>query len=181
MTTTNTAIRVTPNPDGTPTIRWDMSVETADTVMTLLASAPRTDPSPDTTTLLDSLYRAVSEATDLATPNHAGCPDLWPDTAPMPLTEPAVLGSYTGDLLAVLIPGTPGPLDAVQTAVDVARQGGADLDPTDETLMAEVHPARWMVLNTCESTSHDFHPALAPHGPRTPGAVLITRVNLTHD
>lgn len=165
-------------PEGA-TIRWEMTVEEADELMTLLARVALSDHDPVATSLIDPLWHAVSVATDAAA-TYAGCEGLWPDAAPMSLTEPAVIGNDTGDLLAVLIPGQHAALDAIATALTVAREAGAIIDPTDESLVAEVQHPRWMVLNSCESDTHDFHPELAAHGPITPGAVLITRVDITH-
>lgn len=173
-------ITVVPDTDGTPRIRWDMPLEVADTVMTVLARAARTDPALLAAAPVDPLYRAISQVADRLAHTTPGCPGLWPDAAPMSLSEPAVLGCDTGDLLAVLIPGAVAPVTAISTALAVADEAGAPLDLTDETLHAEVWQARWMRLNTCESPLHDFHPELAAHGPATPGAVLITRVDLLH-
>lgn len=180
----STTITVHKDHTGNPRVVWDMDAEVADSIMTLmarecLARQRATESRVDPTALgfLDPLYAAVSAAYDLA--EHTGCPDLWPDAPAMPLAEPALLGSVTGDMLAVLVPGQTDPYQAVAIAVETARDGGYDIDAHDESLVAEVSPARWMVLNKCESTDHDFHPELAAHGPRTAGAVLVTRVDLT--
>lgn len=178
--TTSSIFTVVPTADGSPAVCWEMTAETADTVLTMLArSAQAGDPgAPE---LLDALYLAVSEATDFTLPVIEGCPGLWADAIPMALVEPAILGNDTGTLLSVLIPGRIDSIKAVTLAVEVANEGGAALSMSDVTLMADVHPERWMVLNTCESDQHDFHPELAAHGQRTTGAVLITRVDLSHD
>jgi hypothetical protein len=175
-------ITVISNPDGTPTIRWDMSVDSADQVLAMLGGVVHKFP--NSAAIVDPLYSAVSTAFDTTfgtAGTTIGCDGLWPDAAPLTLTEPAVIGDDTGDLLAVLIPGAPDALQAISLAVEVARESGADIDPTDTTLMAEVSRPRWMVLNSCESENHDFHPELALLGSRAPGAVLVTRVDLTHN
>lgn len=176
MPTTDFAVTVTADANTEPRVVLDLPVAVADHIMTLIA---RSVPSrPEDARLLNDLYRAVSHAIDATAPATAiGCPGLWPDAAPMQLTEPAVLGSNSGDILAVLIPGHPTNFSAVEIAASVAREAGVDVAPDDTTWTAEVWPPQWMILNTCEA-DHDFHPELAAHGPRTPGAVLITRVDL---
>lgn len=150
-----------------------LPVDLADRLMTLLARTSADNPAD--AALVDSLYRAVSSA---ITPSD-GCPGLWPDAAPYALTEPAVLGSTDTDFLAVLIPGSPTAWDAIDLAVEVARESGSDVTAGDPTWVAEVWAPHWMVLNTCESHGHDFHPELAAHGPRSTGAILVTRVDLS--
>lgn len=158
-----------------PTVLLELAIRDADTVMTRLA---RTGETPDT---VDTLYRAVSGEADRMVARFDGCFDFWPNTTtPMPLSEPAILGNTDGTLLSVLIPGAPNVLDAATIAIDIARESGAIIDSNDPALFVDIHPARWMILNTCESPTHDFHPELAPHAERSPGAVLVTRVTFTN-
>lgn len=173
-------ITVAANDQGQPTLHWELDVATADQILTLLGGSTINLQDPVFAgRVLDPLYLAVSQAVD-GSPTHTnGCTGLWPDAAPLPLYEPAVLGNDTGDMLAVLIPGDVDYLTAITTAVAVAHEAGATIDPTDPNLIAEVDQPRWLILNACESSNHDFHPELAPHGGRSNGAVLVTRVTLT--
>lgn len=173
-------ITTTRTPDGTRRISWEMNVETADEILTLLAADALGNPESRVRHLIDPLHQAIANIVDRAALRSVGCEYLWPDAAPMPLTEPAVLGNDTGSLLSVLIPGQIEAVEAITLALAVAREAGADLDSTDPSLHADAHPARWLILNTCESPTHDFHPELAPLGERSPGAVLVTRVDFLH-
>lgn len=144
---------------------------------TAFTDAARSDAPRD---LVDRLYRQASDEADRDLAKFDGCFDFWPETAtPVALSEPAVLGSTDGSLLAVLIPGRIAALDAATLAIEVARESGATIDSSDPSLYVEIHPARWLVLNHCESDTHDFHPELAPLGERTVGAILATRVVFT--
>lgn len=164
------SITLTQNPDGEQTLRWELSIDQADQVVTSLAATGNNP-------LLDALYRAVSEAVDKA-PLADGCEHFWPDSKVMDLTEPAILGSTNGDMLSVLIPGELPAGEAAALALTVAEEAGVVLPTTHLNATADIHPARWVILNTCESPTHDFHPTLAFNGPRTPGAVQVTRVDL---
>lgn len=177
-------IRVHPSLDGAPTVCWELGTEAAETILTLLARAALSrgaDADSDVGAILDHLADALNEAEAMAQPlTITGCAGLWPDAEPLALTSPAVLGNDTGDLLAVLLPGNIPMLDAIDTALNEANAAGANLDRTDTSLMADYHPARWVLLHACETAEHDFHPELAPQVSRTPGAVLVTQVDFTH-
>lgn len=152
-------------------IVWRLSAREADNVLTRLALGGATsDP-------VLALYQAIAEATEPPVRSRVQtCQDLWPDAAPFRLTQPALLGSFDGDLLAVLIPGCPSPVEATTVAVDLACAAGADISQGDPRWIAEVWQPHWMLLNTCEG-AHDFHPELVT-GPSRPGAAMLTRVDL---
>lgn len=177
-------ITVHPSLNGAPTVHWELDADAAETVLTLLARAALSggpDASGEAGAILDDLANALHEAETMAQPlDITGCAGLWPDAEPLTLTSPAVLGNDTGDLLAVLLPGNIPMLDAIDVALDEANAAGANLDRTDTSLMADYHPARWVLLHACEKAEHDFHPELAPQVSRTPGAVLVTQVDFTH-
>jgi hypothetical protein len=92
--------------------------------------------------------------------------------------EPAILESFDGGTLAVLLPGAYSLWDAAVESMaavqDYAAERGIDMDDPD--LGAVIHPAGWVVLHHCDAPDHDFHPQECDAG--TPGAILVTRVDL---
>lgn len=177
-------ITVHPSLTGAPVVRWELDTDAAETILTLLARAALSstaDAGGEAGRLLDDLANALREAETLSQPLAVtGCAGLWPDAEPLTLTAPAVLGGDTGTLCTVLLPGAVPTLDAIDLALDEANAQGVNLDRTDISLMADCHPARWVFLHACETSEHDFHPELAPHGHHGPGAVLVTQVDFTH-
>lgn len=176
-------ITVHPAVDGSPTVRWELTTPAADALLAMVAHVAITSTDDgerrDAAMLLDELADAVNEAEALSKPLRVeGCAGLWPDAQPYALTDAALLGD--GDnLCAVLLPGGIPMLAAITRAIEEANALGADLDPTDTSLMSDYHPPRWVILHSCDMEGHDFHPEVAPHGAHTPGAVLVTQVDFT--
>jgi hypothetical protein len=174
-------LSVVPDDANVPTIRVEMCVEMADQLAALLQREHHTEEDSFRESLVEALLFAAHEATSFAAPlTFEGCPGLWPDAKRLPLDEPALLRGETAQNITILIPAVTNALDAITTAISFAKEVDPSLDTTDLTLMAEVRPARWLVLNECESTEHDFHPELAMLGPATEGAVFVTRVDIFH-
>lgn len=173
-------LTVHPAIDGTPTLRWELSADAAEDVLTVFAKEALANPASPFAPLLDAFAEAINEAEALSAPIAiSGCAGLWHDAAPYALTSPAVLHDGAG-LCSVLLPGRVPMLDAIEMALTEANAAGGNLDRNDTTLMADYHTPRWALLHECELIGHDFHPELAPDGEITPGAVLVTQVIFTH-
>lgn len=123
------------------------------------------------------LQDALTEAFDAVLDESCGCAAFTGTTlTTVPLDEPALIGGV-GTPAAVLLPGDPDPVTAATkalAAVDEHFQAAGLY--IDDRMDAVVHDPDWYVLYACEAPDHSFHPAPAPDGPATPGAVQVTLV-----
>jgi hypothetical protein len=166
--------RVTTDGDGNVFVSVDLPVGIADEMIAIL----RTSQTPALSAAIDTLAVTLEDAYSVVLEDAFGCPDLIPGGDSDTLAEPAILGSFDGGTLAVLLPGAYSLWDAATESIAAvqgyATERGIDLD--DPELGAVIHPAGWVVLHHCDAADHDFHPQDTAAG--TPGAILATRVDL---
>jgi len=166
--------KVTTDLDGNVFVSVDLPVETADELIAIL----RANETPALSSAIDTLAVTLEDAYAVVLGDAFGCLDLLPGGDSDILTEPAILGSFDGGTLAVLLPGAYSLFDAATESVaavqDYATERGIDMD--DPELGATIHPAGWVVLHHCDAADHDFHPQNT--AAETPGAILVTRVDL---
>ena len=174
VTTKSFDSKVTTDGDGNVFVSVDLPVAMADELIAIL----RASETPALSAAIDTLAATLKDAYAVVLEDTLGCPDLIAGGGSDILTEPAILESFDGGTLAVLLPGAYSLWDAAVEGVaavqDYAAERGIDMD--DPELGAVIHPAGWVVLHHCDAADHDFHPQESDTG--TPGAILVTRVDL---
>ena len=166
--------KVTTDGEGNVFVSVDLPLCIADELIAIL----RASETPALSSVIDTLAVTLTDAYTVVVDEAFGCPDLLPGGDCDILTEPAILGSFDGGTLAVLLPGAYSLWDAAVESVaavrDYATERGIDMD--DPELGVIIHPAGWVLLHHCDAAEHDFHPQDSNAG--TPGAILVTRVDL---
>lgn len=163
-------------------VNLTVPVSVADTITGALAREVTTrfeaglSASPALLDALLTMQNEVADAIDNLIQDAFGCMDLLSNAAPMALNSPMLLGSVTSGTLTVLLPGRVEAFDAAERAMTLVKASGAQVDLTDQGLIATIGQPRWVVLNQC-SGEHLCHPTVALDGEATPGAVQITRVD----
>ncbi|MGV8847699.1 hypothetical protein [Tessaracoccus sp.] len=163
--------------DGNVFVTVDLPVNVADQIIAIL----RANETPALADTIDTLADTLNDAYTTVIDDILGCSDLLPGGDSIILTEPAILRFSGGGTMAVLLPGAYNHSAAAAHGVNAlegyATERGIDMD--DPHLTVNIHSACWMVLHPCDSADHDFHPQDSDAG--TPGAILVTRVDLEMD
>ena len=106
--TDNLESKVTTDLDGNVFVSVDLPVEIADELIAIL----RANQTPELSAAIDILAVTLKDAYSVVLEDAFGCPDLLPGGDTDNLTEPAILGSFDGGTLAVLLPGAYSLFDA---------------------------------------------------------------------
>jgi hypothetical protein len=193
MTVLDVAREATRTAPATPStdVAWDMDANTADQVLNVLSGhltaiitandghLPASHRSLATAVI--RLRDNLDTALDAHITEALGCPRLAAHgiQATVNLDGPALLGTLGQEVLSVIVPGDSPAYEASLDALTLIRDAfGQDGFTPEQDLALDVHEPEYMVLIACDSPDHSFHPIPAEDGPATPGAILVTRIDL---